>query len=153
VTPRCAVLLLAAVALAGCGQGAEDREPVGPWSLDGEAVSGDQIESSAGPGHCQWQAAHFVGLSWPPGRTYDDPRRTRIFVKDPEGVLAYVAPYLRDGYDADAELPRDAVDSGYRNDGFALWHSPAAGDSRIYEVGADGTPESWPKATTTVACD
>lgn len=152
ITLRPALLLLLVAALAACGQGAEDREPSGPWSLKGQAVNNDQVESSAGPEHCEWQAAHFLRLSWPPGRTYDDPRRQRMYIKDPGGVLDF-APYLRAGYDGSAALPADAIDTGYRNDGFALWYSPGAGETRVFLVGPDDTVESWPRATTPVGCD
>lgn len=151
---RGALALLSIVALPGCGFGLarEEAEPSGAWSLEGKAVSRDQVESSAGAEHCGWQQVHFLGLSWPPGRTYDDPRRKRMYVKDPKGVLDF-APYLRQGYKADADLPQDAVDTGYRNSGYALYYSPKVGDAAVYLVSRGDKVESWPKATRPVGCD
>lgn len=149
---RCVLVLLLSVLATGCGVGLGEREPEpsGPWSLDGEPVSTKQVESNAGPEHCGWQEAHFLGLSWPPGRTYDDPRRLRTYAKDPSGVLD-TAPRLRADYQADTALPGDAVDTGYRNDGYALWYSPSAGDSRVFLV-REGTVESWPEAGALLGC-
>lgn len=146
------VLVLAvAASLSGCGESDAGVEPSGVWTLHDKPASRDQIESNAGPEHCAWQAAHFLGLSWPPGRTYDDPRRKRTYVKDPDGVLDF-APELREGYKATTALPGDALDTGYRNDDYALWYSPSAGDSRVYLVRDDGRVELWPKATRPVGC-
>lgn len=148
---RSGLSLLACVLMSGCGFGLEQREPEpsGPWSLAGEPVSRKQVESNAGAAHCGWEKAHFIGLSWPPGRTYDDPRRLRSYAKDPTGVLG--APALRDGFEPDTKLPGDAVDTGYRNGGYALWYSPATGDKRVWLV-RDGKVESWPKDTVGGGC-
>jgi hypothetical protein len=148
---RTGALLRGLVLVSGCGQ-VRVPGPSGRWTLAGKPVSGQQVESSAGPEHCGWQDAQFLLLSWPPGRTHDDPRRLRTYVKDPHGVLGS-APSLREGYQADTALPGDAVDTGYRNDGYALWYSRRAADSRVYLVRGEGEVESWPRATSAVGCD
>ncbi|MDP3711021.1 MAG: hypothetical protein Q8R60_00880 [Mycobacteriales bacterium] len=89
-------MLVAIIVLAACGEADGVVEPSGAWTLKGDPVSRDQVESNAGPENCNWQKAHFLGLSWPQGRTYDDPRRKRTYVKDPNGVLDF-APDLREG--------------------------------------------------------
>lgn len=140
--------LTACLVLAGCGA----AEPSGPWELAGEPVDRDQVESSAGPEHCGWQDAHFLSLSWPPKRTYDDPRRKRTYVRDPKGVLRGTG--LTAGFRADAVLPAGAEATGYENDGIQLWFAPSDSDITAYLVSDDGKHvEAWPRDTAGIGCD
>ena len=114
-------LLLVAGTGCGPGQVAEEREPAGPWSLDGKPVGRQQMNSYSGYDHCGWQSVHFLEVSWPPELPRDDPHHhRRTFVKDPEAVLGH-KPYLHERYRAGVALPADAVATGYQNDGYALW--------------------------------
>jgi len=47
------------------------------------------------------------------------------------------------GYDPDARLPDDAVDSGFRRDGVSLWHVP--GDQSAVWLASGATAERWPR--------
>ena len=67
------------------------------------------IEGWTGPEHCDWQSMTFLNLG---GATY---------VRDPRPELA---DYFARPYQAHAELPADAVDSGFERDGDRLWLSP-----------------------------
>lgn len=143
---------LTLLVLAGCGAyGQGGHQPSGPWSLGGEVVDSDRVQSHAGAEHCNWQNVHFLVVSEPLGKAVGRAGRERTYVRDPKGVLSS-APYLRRGYDGSADLPADAVDTGLRNDGVALWHSPSVGDKHVFVVGEKGKVEAWPLATTSVAC-
>lgn len=134
--------------LAACGS----AEPSGSWKLAGEPVDPDQVESSAGPEHCGWQDAHFLSLSWPPKRTYDDPRRKRTYIRDPEGVLRDAA--LTAKFRGDAVLPAAAEATGYENDGTELWFAPSDSDSTAYLVSDGGQRvEAWPRDIAGIGCD
>lgn len=61
-------------------------------------------------------------MGQPLGARYTTPADDIEFVRDPAGV--YGRPELTAGFDPDATLPHEAVDTGYRRDDLALWHIP-----------------------------
>ncbi len=102
---------------------------------DGERVPTSVITSSRGPEHCGWESATFLRLD---GEGY---------ISDPQGVLdgrGFVAPF-----DADAELPSDAIDVGYQQQGRRLWLS---NDRLIAFVVTADVVEAWPSSTEEFAC-
>lgn len=80
----------------------------------------------------------MLDLVWPPG-SEPAPDSYRSFVRDPEGVMD---DYTAAQFVPDAELPGDAVDTGYENDaGMELWL--ASDLSTAFVVDGD-TVEAWP---------
>lgn len=83
-------------------------------------------------------SALILAMRWPlVGSSTGNDRR--LFVRDPEGVFAEDTV---ESFDPDAELPDDAIATGYeRNTGVELW---LANDfSTAYAVDGD-TVEAWP---------
>jgi hypothetical protein len=116
-----------------------------PWTdRDGCLLRIDVLAERPGPDHCGWGHARVVITGQPLGAPYTTPADTTEFVRDPEGVFG--RPDIAAGFDPDAVLPDDAVDSGYRRDDLALWHVP--GDaSAVWLVSRDGV-ERWPAGHT-----
>lgn len=103
--------------------------PVTIWTdTAGQRVSTDAIRSHPGPAHCGHESATWLYV----GR--------QLFFRDPKHVMA---DWSSTTYDADAALPKRAVDSGYRSGDTQLWIDPK-GDA--YLVGPDRT-ERWPRST------
>jgi hypothetical protein len=97
----------------------------------GHRVPTTVIQSVPGPEHCGWQRTTFLFL----GADGADGE----FYRDPDGDLRQ---YLSGSYQADASVPADARDTGYRRDGRELW---LAGDKKAaYLVAAEGDAERWP---------
>jgi len=116
-----------------------------PWTdRDSCLLRIDVVAERPGPDHCAWEDARVLIVGQPLGTSYTTPADDTEFVRDPEGVFG--RPDLSAGFDPDATLPDDAVDSGYRRDDLALWHTP--GDqSAIWLVSPDGI-ERWPAGDT-----
>lgn len=94
----------------------------------GKPVPATELEAWRGPEHCDWQSMTFLRLG----------RRTYVGNLDPELERYASGPFRRH-----AELPADAVDTGFRRDGDRLW--VAADRTRAY-VGAPDDVEVWPSA-------
>ncbi|MEP4653025.1 MAG: hypothetical protein ABJ314_22830 [Ilumatobacter sp.] len=114
----------------------DDESPRELWQdAAGNRVPSSVITSSRGPEHCGWESATFLGVD---GQGY---------ISDPQDVLdgrGFVAPF-----DADAELPSDAINTGYQQQGRRLWLS---NDRLIaFVVTADGV-EAWPSSTEEFGC-
>ena len=72
-----------------------------------------RVQSFAGPEHCDWQDITFLQVGgWRAGQQY---------LRDVDGALARST---RTSYAEQVRLPEDANDSGWRNDGRALWLVP-----------------------------
>ena len=114
----------------------DDRLPFTIWEDDeGNRVPTSVIRTMPGAEHCSWESATFLSLD---GAGY---------VADPEGVLwegAAIGPF-----DGDADLPADAVDTGYRHARQVLWLS--ADGTTAFMVTEQGV-EAWPALTEPIAC-
>jgi hypothetical protein len=99
----------ALVLLAGCGfssaaapGGDHERAPDGrvadyfsppqefpgpTWSRFGHPVSGFELNSVAGPRHCDWQQAVMMHVGWPLGTVAKDITQARQYIRDPRGVI------------------------------------------------------------------
>jgi hypothetical protein len=146
-----AVTVFAAAALAGCG-GDEPSAPAEEWTRGGEPVSIDVISTYDGPGHCGWEKARFLVVSWPIHTAGDAEPKAAQYVRDPEGVLGQEA--LQRALRTDATLPEDAKPTGYERDGTALWLADSDRQTTAYLV--TGNPpriEAWPRADPPVGCD
>lgn len=114
----------------------DDAFPQDVWhDADRNRVPTSVIMSSRGPEHCGWESATFLRVD---GHGY---------ISDPQGVLGgrgFVAPF-----DADAELPSDAIDTGYQQQGRRLWLS---NDRLIAFVVTADRVEAWPSSTEEFGC-
>ena len=152
------VLLSAWLALTACsGPG---QEFLGPWvGPSGERVGTDYrsdegftMDSYRGAEHCNWEAAVFLEVAWPPGSVFhagDDSSETsitRVYVRDPNDVFDYDAG----GFSSDAGLPYDAQSTGFKRGSWELWTSESS-DGHIFLV-SDDRVERWPRSET-IGCD
>jgi hypothetical protein len=127
-----------------------DRPPQWPgytWTRNGHEASHEEIASSAGPSHCDWQTATFLNLGWPLGSRSINARDSKRFVRDPNGVVKHTYQQL---WQRHATLPKDAYATGYRFDAIALYLSDSDPDG-AYLVAPEGT-ERWPLASDFNAC-
>jgi hypothetical protein len=92
------------------------------------------IESWPGPEHCDWQSMTFLQLG------------AAVYVRDPQPDLA---DYFADPYDQHAELPPEAVDTGFERNGDHLWLSP---DEQRAFVGTQNDVEVWPRTIKPLGC-
>jgi hypothetical protein len=127
-----------------------DNPPQWPgytWTRNGHQASHEEIASSAGPSHCDWQTATFLNLGWPLGSRSISSRDSKRFVRDPNGVVSrtYQQQWLEH-----ATLPKDAYSTGYLFDAIALYLSDSDPDG-AYLVAPQGT-ERWPLASDFKAC-
>lgn len=130
-------LALLAFAVSACGGDDRGRLMDG-WEREGRAVSDADLQMYAGPVHCEQDAALILSVSVPSDGG-DPAVAGGSFVRDPEGVMD---DYTAATFDADAELPDDAVPTGYENAaGVALW---LADDGSTAYLVDDDTVEAWP---------
>ena len=105
----------------------DDQLSVEVWvDVDGNRVPISIITSLSGAEHCGWQSVTYL--------SYED----RYYISDPGGVMdtPFVAPF-----DQAADLPPDAVDTGYRHDGRELWIST---DETVAFLVTGERVEAWP---------
>ncbi len=101
------------------------------WTdADGDRVPASIIMSLSGAEHCGWESVTYL--------VYED----RQYISDPRGVMGvpFVAPY-----EADADVPSDAFDTGHRREGRELWMSD---DRAVAYLVADDGIEAWPTPVT-----
>ena len=112
-----------------------------PWTApDGCLLRIDIIADRPGPAHCGFDDARVIITGIPVGTPYSTVEDTANYVRDPQNTFS--DPVTADAFDADAELPLVAVDTGYRQASAELWVDPAD-PSSIYVVDGD-TVERWP---------
>jgi len=129
----------------------------GPWTApDGHEVPDDpgkgaEIGVVEGPDHCGWTSATFMHLGWPVGSVAIAADDARQYVRDPQGLFV---DQLAAPFDPDAELPADAVDTGYHRGPIELWISPSDQAEAVYLVNPDaGVVERWTRPTVPIGCD
>jgi hypothetical protein len=101
----------------------------------GEQVPTSELEARRGPEHCDWQSTTFLSL------------HHALYLGRPTADLAQLAA---EEWQPHAELPTDAVDTGYQRDGRHLWLSA---DRRRAFVGSRSDVELWPRATERAGCE
>lgn len=99
-------------------------------------------------GTCDWANALFLEVGWPLGSVATTDEDTRLFVRDPDGMFADVTSQT---FDPQAEVPPDAIYSGYHRGTWELWTSPSVADSAVFLVNGR-TVERWPLLPTTPQC-
>lgn len=123
------------------------RYPGPTWTRGGRPVDGQELNSIAGPDHCDWQSAVIMHLGWPLGTVSRSSTEIRQFIRDPDGVIKYGT---RHTLAIAVDLPNDARDTGYRNGELELWLSPSDPDAAYLRAGDN--VERWPRADPVVAC-
>ena len=93
---------------------------------DDNRVPTSIIRSVRGAEHCGWQSATFLRFN------------DRDYLRDPRGVVD--APLVA-AFDRDAELPADAVATGYHRAGQRLWLRE---DGMVAYLVDDEHVEAWP---------
>ncbi len=129
-------LVLIAIAVTACG-GDDRARLLNGWERDGRAVSDADLEIHAGPSHCDQDTALILWVAVPEDGG-GSPTAGGSFVRDPEGVMDDTAG----SFVADAELPDDAVPTGYEN--AAGVELGLAGDRSTAYLVDDDTVEAWP---------
>ena len=121
-----------------------DRLGYGVWlDAGGDAVPTSRVMTLRGPEHCGWEDVTFVEVN----RTST---RLRQFVYDPEGELPGL---LHTTYDAHAQLPGAARDTGWRRGGLALWLHDGGDAAYLVNLADPADVQRWPRATRTIGCD
>lgn len=115
-----------------------DAEWVHRWSYeDGCHVRKDVVMTREGDGSCGENRASEIVL----GATEDRRmRELRIHERDPDNIFNDAE--VSEGFDPDAELPNDSVDTGYQQGDRRLWTVPGAPEF-IYVQLPDAV-EKWP---------
>jgi hypothetical protein len=130
VLRRVAVALVAVVALGACASH-------GPWTdPSGNIASGGIIVEYDGFRQCGTQDVIFLEYV---GRTY---------AKDLTGALGTLTSPSGAAltYSDDADLPGDAVPSGYRHEVREVWVAQSNIEDYLYVVYDDQRAERWPRA-------
>jgi hypothetical protein len=155
-----AVLLAAVLIIAACNpiltntssvHGAFDNPPSYPgyqWTRNGKAVSTEELGTSAGPNHCDWQSATILTIGWPLGTVSANVGQARTYIRDPKGVMGGT---YRQNFVPHAKLPADARATGYQFGAIELYLSPSDEDQAAYLATSSGA-ERWPRADPFYAC-
>jgi hypothetical protein len=117
------------------------------WTKNGKPVDGRELNSIAGPEHCDWQSVVMMHLDWPLGTVAQNSRESRQFIRDPGGILEQG---LREKLALHTTMPLDAAPTGYHLGQLQLWLSPSTPDAVYLRVGDD--VERWPRAKDMIAC-
>lgn len=103
--------------------------PGDPWFRDGRQVLQSELAVAAGPEHCSWQEATFLG-----GSALPAPRDSRgaLWARDPTGVLDHF-PRAQAEFQSPAALPAEARFTGYSQGPVQIWAAPGD-DEYVYFV-------------------
>jgi len=88
---------------------------------DGQSVPESKVVSYFGPEHCDWQDVVFLQIGYRSGLTQPGLSGELKFLRDPAGELA---DHTVARFEPSAELPANAVDTGWQRDGQELWLDP-----------------------------
>lgn len=114
------------------------------WTTRGGClVRIDVLADRPGADHCDWDEARSIITGKPLGTTYSSSSDSQQYVRDPEGV--YGMPELTEAFDPSANLPADAVDTGYRQGDTELWTVPD--DPSFIYLRTGRSVERWPLGT------
>lgn len=119
------------------------------WTTaDGCLLRIDVLGDRPGPEHCGFESARVIVTGIPVGERYTDSSDAAEFIRDPDNVFG--DPEIAAAFDPDADLPADAEDTGFRNDGSELWIVPGDGGA-IYLVTGESV-ERWPHDAEPTGC-
>jgi hypothetical protein len=152
-----AVVLAGTVAMAACTpntssvSAAFDNPPSYPgyeWTRNGKPVRYEELGTSAGPNHCNWQSATILTIGWPLGTVSANAGQARFYIRDPKGVMQGT---YKDRLVKNAHLPANARPTGYKLGNIELYLSPSDQDQSVYLATSAGA-ERWPRADPFYAC-
>lgn len=156
-----AVVLGGSVAIAACNpifqpntssvSAAFDNPPSYPgyqWTRNGKSVTNEELGTSAGPNHCDWQSATILTLGWPVGTVSKTAATARFYIRDPKGAMGRT---FRQDLVIHATLPTDARPTGYKLGNIELYLSPSDQDQAVYLATSSGA-ERWPRANPFYGC-
>ena len=116
----------------------------GAWlDADGDPVPTTRVMTWRGAERCGWKDVTFIDLDGGSAASVQ-------LVNDPSGSLD---GRLRTTYDARAQLPADARDTGWRRGGSALWLQPDGDAAYLVNVADPTDVQRWPEAKRPIACD
>lgn len=107
--------------------------PGDPWFRDGREVLQSELTVAAGPEHCNWQEAAFLGSS---ALSAPRDRNGALWTRDPKGVLEHF-PKSQADFRSPARLPADARFTGYHQGPVEIWTAASDGAEYVYLVNAD----------------
>jgi hypothetical protein len=107
----------------------------------GARVPLTKIHSFQGADHCDWQDITFL--------LFDSDGDTTEYIRDPSGELA---DYLLTTYDASADLPDGATDTGLRRDGRQLWLVTNRDAAYLVSIDDSDDVERWPASKEPIRC-
>lgn len=110
------------------------------WTTpDGRPATHEEISDNQwdADDHCSWPNVRMIGFN------------NVTYVRDPDDVFGEWP--FETTLDLDAELPADAVDTGYHKGDVELWLNASGDASAAYLVGTE-TTERWPQPTDPIYC-
>ena len=111
------------------------------WTdAEGDVLPTRTLDVWRGAEHCGWQAMTFLSLG-----PWDD--KVPTFIANP---LPYLREYVAEPFQPHANLPPDAVDSGFRHGEDRLWVAPDR--SRAYVGSSPSDVEMWPRMVKELGC-
>jgi hypothetical protein len=117
------------------------------WQVGGNRTAGwPEIDASAGPAHCGWDAYTFLTMGWPPGNS-SPTAPSHQYVRDTSGRM--VGAHLLGVWAHNTHLPRDAAPL-YRYGTLTLYI--ASDSDRYVYVVAPGDSERWPRSDPPTMC-
>jgi hypothetical protein len=134
-----------AAALAGAWTGADGIALPDGSGADGALVVATRILPEA----CDAPGAVVLDMAVPIGRPTSDPIHTYEYVRDADE--RFEPPQLRETYAADADLPTNAVPTGFTHRDAELWTSPETLDHAVFLVLPDHV-ELWPRVIPPITC-
>lgn len=100
----------------------------------GQLVPTTKVQSWRGAQHCDWESMTFLYIG------------DETYVRAPQPDLT---AFFADAYRSHADLPRDAVATGFQRDGKQLWLAP---DKSVAYVGTPSDVEVWPRTVKQLGC-
>jgi hypothetical protein len=119
-----------------------DELGIAVWvDSDGERVPVSTVTNYPGPEHCDWQDITFL--------TMGEFNIGEQYLRDSDGELA---AQLATTFDGEANLPRDAVDTGFEHGDWHLWLAPDKSAAYVASIEDPSQVERWPAAREWVGC-
>ena len=128
-----------------------DTPPAWPgpaWRHGNRTASWPELDASAGPSQCGWQALTFFTLGWPLGNP-SPIGPWHQYIRDPFAHLG--GAHELGTWAHNPNLPADALDTGYHYATVRLYLAGSDQDRYVYIV-APGDSERWPRSDPVTEC-